>query len=117
MAPDYAQTPIGPGPAGGPLRPQRLPGWLEATELFLRLFLQICLGLFFCFMPWLSNLPDFPPWSWFRPLWDQNPLFLKFPALSVIAANGAVRGMLTGLGILNILFAFHDAIRHGTDKE
>ena len=90
--------------------PQRLPRWLEVTELYLRLLLQMCLGLFFCFSPW----PGSPPWL--HQLWDRNPLFLRFPALWIIAANGAVRGILSGLGLLNILFAFQDAIRHGTDK-
>jgi hypothetical protein len=49
--------------------------------------------------------------------WDQNPIFLQFPTLSNYAAHGAVRGLVSGLGLLNLWFAFRDAIRHGTEKE
>jgi hypothetical protein len=44
--------------------------------------------------------------------WDQNPLFAQFPQLSIYAANGAVRGLISGLGLLNLWIAFQDAIRH-----
>jgi len=37
-------------------------------------------------------------------------------SLSIYAANGAVRGLISGLGLLNLWIAFHDAIRHGTDS-
>jgi len=32
--------------------------------------------------------------------------------LSIYAANGAVRGIISGLGLLNIWIALQDAIRH-----
>jgi hypothetical protein len=48
--------------------------------------------------------------------WDQNPLFLQFPSLSTYAANGAVRGIVSGLGLLNLWIAFQDVVGHGTDE-
>jgi hypothetical protein len=80
--------------------PQRIPHWLERGELFLRVLLRMYIGLAICYAPWS------------RMFWDQNPLFLQFPNLSVWAANGAVRGIVSGLGLLNLWIAFHDAIRH-----
>jgi len=88
-----------------PPHPQRIPRWLERAELFLRVLLRMYIGLAVCYAPWS------------RMFWDQNPIFLQFPTLSVYAAHGAVRGLVTGLGLLNLWIAFHDAIRHGTDKE
>jgi len=44
--------------------------------------------------------------------WDQNPLFTHFPTLGVLASNGAVRGLISGLGLLNLWIAFRDAVRH-----
>jgi hypothetical protein len=44
--------------------------------------------------------------------WDQNPLFLQFPTLAGIAGNGAVRGIVSGLGLLNLWIALHDVLRH-----
>ena len=85
--------------------PQRIPRWLERAELFLRVLLRMYIGLAVCYAPWS------------RMFWDQNPIFLQFPTLSIYAANGAVRGLVSGLGLLNLWIAFHDAIRHGTDKQ
>lgn len=85
--------------------PQRIPRWLEKSELFLRVLLRMYIGLAVCYVPWSSMF------------WDQNPIFLQFPTLSIYAANGAVRGIVSGLGLLNLWIAFHDAIRHGTDKQ
>jgi len=79
---------------------QRIPRWLERAELFLRVLLRMYIGLAVCCAPW---------WHMF---WDQNPLFLQFPLLSSFAANGAVKGVVSGLGLLNLWIAFHDAVRH-----
>jgi hypothetical protein len=78
--------------------PQRIPRWLERIELLLRVMLRLYVGLMVCFAPWA---PAF---------WDQNPIFLRYPWLSVLAANGAVRGMVSGLGLLNLWIALHDII-------
>jgi hypothetical protein len=79
---------------------QRIPHWLVRTELYLRVLLRMYIGLAICYAPW-SQL-----------FWDQNPLFVQFPTLSIYAANGAVRGVISGLGLLNIWIAIQDAIRH-----
>jgi hypothetical protein len=49
---------------------------------------------------------------WTRIFWDQNPLFVRFPTLSAWAAHGAVRGIISGLGLLNLWIAFREAVRH-----
>lgn len=79
---------------------QRIPHWLVRTELYLRVLLRMYIGLAICYAPW-SQL-----------FWDQNPIFLQFPTLAIYAANGAVRGIISGLGLLNIWIAVQDAIRH-----
>jgi hypothetical protein len=80
--------------------PQRIPHWLERAELFLRVLLRMYIGIAVAYAPW-SHL-----------FWDQNPLFARFPTLAVYAANGAVRGLIMGLGLLNLWIAFRDAIQH-----
>ena len=77
-----------------------VPRWLERVELFLRVMLQMYIGLAICY------------WPWSRTFWDQNPIFLQFPWLGNIATAGAVRGLVSGLGLLNLWIAFQDAIRH-----
>jgi hypothetical protein len=104
---ESALDPLGLSPALLVMQghPQRIPRWLERAELFLRVLLRMYIGLAVCYAPW-SNM-----------FWDQNPIFLQFPTLSIYAANGAVRGLVSGLGLLNLWIAFHDAIRHGTEKQ
>jgi hypothetical protein len=106
-----------------PHPPQRIPRWLVRIEFFLRVILRICLGFTLCCAPW---------WDYLRPFWDksvlfelypelaalpmklwsQNPLFVNVHALGALAANGAVRGIVSGLGLLNLWIALKDAIRH-----
>jgi len=97
-------APAGLGPEPVPAQahahpPQRIPRWLERSELFLRVLLRMYIGLAVTVAPW---------WPMF---WDQNPLFVQFPTLSIYAAHGAVRGVVSGLGLLNLWIAFRDAIR------
>jgi hypothetical protein len=80
--------------------PHRVPRWLLRSELFIRVLLRLYLGLILCYIPW------------WRTLWDRNPLFIIFPTLAIYAASGAVRGMVSGLGLLNLWIAFQDAIHH-----
>jgi hypothetical protein len=80
--------------------PQRIPHWLVRTELYLRVLLRMYIGLAICYAPW-SQL-----------FWDQNPIFVQFPTVAIYAANGGVRGLISGLGLLNIWIAVQDAIRH-----
>jgi hypothetical protein len=79
--------------------PQRIPRWLERAELYLRVLLRMYIGLAVCYAPWSKMF------------WDQNPLFMHFPTLSIYAANGAVRGLVSGLGLLNLWIAFQDVLR------
>jgi hypothetical protein len=80
--------------------PHHVPRWLERVELFLRVMLRMYIGLAICYAPWSHTF------------WDQNPIFQTYPALSSFAASGAVRGIVSGLGLLNLWIAFQDAIRH-----
>ena len=79
--------------------PHRVPRWLERLELFLRVLLRMYIGLAICYAPWSHNF------------WDQNPIFLQSTALMDFVRLGAVRGIVSGLGLLNLWIAFQDAIR------
>jgi hypothetical protein len=85
--------------------PQRIPYWLQQAERFLRVIVRIYLGLLVCFAPW------------FPPAWDANPLFQPYPGLSHFIAYGAVRGVVSGLGLLNLWIALRDAMRNPADRD
>jgi hypothetical protein len=84
---------------------QRIPRWLERAELFIRVLLRMYIGIAVCYVPWS------------RMFWDQNPIFFHNPTLGSIAANGAVRGLVSGLGLLNLWIAFRDAMGKGREGE
>jgi hypothetical protein len=97
--------------------PLRIPRWLERAELFLRVLLRMYIGLAIFYVPWSGQIATYFPqvlnyFPWSRVIWDQNPLFAQFPTLSIYAANGAVRGLVSGLGLLNLWIAFNDALHH-----
>ena len=95
--------PDGPASATGEFHAEstpRVPRWLERLELVLRVMLVMYIGLIVCYAPW---------WPFF---WDKNPLFMQFPTLGAVAHHGAVRGIVSGLGLLNLWFAFQDAIHY-----
>ncbi len=100
-----SETPSDPAPAPEPdlpvveQPPHRVPRWLERVELFLRVMLRMYIGLAICYAPWSHNF------------WDQNPIFLQSTALADFVRLGAVRGIVSGLGLLNLWIAFQDAIR------
>jgi hypothetical protein len=89
-----------PAPQDAERLPHRIPRWLVRLELFLRVMLRMYIGLTVCCAPWVHSF------------WDQNPIFLQFPTLANIAMSGAVRGMVSGIGLLNLWIALQDAIRH-----
>jgi hypothetical protein len=89
---------VAAAPEPVPAVPQRIPRWLERFELLLRVMLRMYIGLAVCFAPW---------WPLF---WDQNPLFLQYPTLSSFATNGVVRGIVSGLGLLNLWIALEDVL-------
>ncbi len=86
-----------------PSAEQRIPRWLQQAERFLRVIVQIYIGLLVCLAPW------------FPPVWDANPLFAGSPTLESLVANGAFRGVISGLGLLNLWLALRD-ILHGPDQ-
>ena len=48
----------------------------------------------------------FAPWT---PLWDSNWLLQLWPALRGFLLSPFTRGAVTGLGLVNVLQALHDA--------
>lgn len=85
--------------------PQRIPYWLQQAERFLRVIVRIYLGLLVCFAPW------------YPPAWEANPLFSQSPGLLHFITLGAVRGIVSGLGLLNLWIALGDALHGSPDSD
>jgi hypothetical protein len=89
-----------PEPQPLPKLQQPAPVWLQRLELFLRVAVRLYLGIFVLVLPW---------WPRF---WDDNPLFHLLPPLGDFATHGAVRGVVSGFGLLNLWIAFHEAVHY-----
>lgn len=97
--------------------PERIPAWLVSSELYLRVFLLMFISMVIVIAPWSG---DIARWSgdllWFFPtlryLWEQNALIQYFPTISKYAATGAVRGVVSGLGLLNLWITLYSAFQH-----
>lgn len=103
-APDIPMQPSSTNLATTPSsEPQRIPRWLQHAERFLRVIVRIYIGLVVCLVPW------------FPPLWDANPLFAGSPTIESFITRGAVRGLVSGLGLLNLWLALRDVLQGPDD--
>jgi hypothetical protein len=73
--------------------------WLRRIGVLLFVFLCATLGVMLMILPW-------------RPEWSDNPLLLSYPALRSVVASGFVRGISTGLGVLNVWIGFWEAVQY-----
>ncbi|MCL6464159.1 MAG: hypothetical protein K6T49_06520 [Acidobacterium ailaaui] len=91
--------PAGPAPKPATREQQHAPVWMRRVDLFLRVVVRLYLGLLIVALPWTH-------------LWTENHLFHLVPLLAWITLNGAVRGIVSGLGLLNLWIAISDAIHY-----
>jgi hypothetical protein len=100
----FPQQAPAPNPEPLPNRRRRqssrqTPSWLLYLELSVRVVVRLYLGLVILVLPWTH-------------FWSDNRLFLLVPHLSSIAVSGITRGVISGLGLLNLWIALSDAIHH-----
>jgi len=76
--------------------------WLLRVGVLMFVFLCATIGVMLMILPW-------------RPEWGDNHLLLPYPTLRAIFASGFVRGVCTGLGVLNVWIGFWEAIQYRED--
>ena len=77
--------------------------WLRRIGVLLFVFLCATLGVMLMILPW-------------RPEWSDNPLLLPYPTLRAVVGSGFVRGLSTGLGVLNVWIGFWEAIQYREEE-
>jgi hypothetical protein len=73
--------------------------WLHRITVLMFVFVCAVVGVLLVILPW-------------RPEWTDNRLLLAYPALRTFVANGFVRGICSGLGLLDIWIGFWEAIHY-----
>ncbi len=93
-----AALPTLPGSAVGHHRTS-LDLWLHRITVLMFVFVCAVVGVLLVILPW-------------RPEWMDNRLLLAYPGLRAFVANGFVRGICSGLGLLDIWIGFWEAIHY-----
>jgi hypothetical protein len=76
------------------------PIWLQRLSLFVLVLFCVYLGVLVMVLPW-----------WTR-VWDQNMYIQAHPALAAVLQNGAVRGLISGVGLLDIWIGVSEAVHY-----
>ncbi len=108
-APPSAPSLPPPQPNAQPAPPQTSPEpqtgtvapiWLQRLSLFVLVLFCVYLGVLVTILPWWSRV------------WDNNLWFQSHPALAAVMHNGAVRGFISGLGLLDIWIGVSEAVNY-----
>jgi hypothetical protein len=76
------------------------PVWLQRLSLFVLVLFCVYLGVLVVVLPGGTRI------------WDRNEFILARPWLAAILHNGAVRGMISGLGLLDIWIGISEAVHY-----
>jgi len=99
-----------PSPAPGEPRPAEVapeaalsaiaPIWLQRVSLFVLVLFCVYLGVLVMILPWWPSV------------WDRNLFIQSRPALAAVLHNGAMRGFISGLGLLDIWIGISEAVHY-----
>lgn len=99
--PSSADAPPVPAPAAADEDTVTVaPIWLQRVSLFVLVLFCVYLGVLVMILPWWSRV------------WDHNEWVETRPALAAVLQNGAVRGLISGLGLLDIWIGISEAIHY-----
>ena len=80
--------------------PPPAPVWLQRVSLAVLVVFCLYLGLLIAVLPW------------WKALWDLNPLLLRHPELRAVLTKGPVRGLISGLGVLDLWIGLSELIHY-----
>ena len=85
-----------------PPRPVEAPApiWLQRLSLFILVLFCVYIGVFVTVIPWWKDL------------WDKNMFFATHPQLWAFLRQGPVRGVISGLGLLDIWIGISEAVNY-----
>ncbi len=76
------------------------PVWLQRLSLLVLVLFCVYLGVLVMVLPWWSRI------------WDHNAFIQARPTLRTLLHNGAVRGLISGLGLLDIWIGISEAVHY-----
>ncbi len=76
------------------------PIWLQRLSLCVLVLFCVYLGVLVLILPWSTRI------------WDHNQFINARPWLAAILHNGAVRGLISGIGLLDIWIGVSEAVHY-----
>ena len=76
------------------------PLWLQRISLFILVLFCVYLGILVAILPW-----------WTR-VWDDNLLIMSHPKIAQFLHIGAVKGIISGLGLLDVWIGISEAVHY-----
>jgi hypothetical protein len=77
--------------------------WLHRITVLMFVFVCAVVGVLLVILPW-------------RPEWTDNHLLMASPGFRAFVSNGFVRGICSGLGVLDIWIGFSEAMHYHEEK-
>ena len=102
--PPLREANTGPGPVATPSHES---GWTAPAPIWLQ---RVSLMVLVVFCLYLGGLLVYLPW--WKPMWDHNALLLDFPRLHHYLIQGPVRGMISGLGLLDLWIGLSEIVHY-----
>jgi len=100
LAVDRGTQPASGSAVAESIGPPAAPVWLQRLSLGVLVIFCLYLGLLIAVLPWW---PD---------MWDRNALLLRFPDLHALLIKGPVRGLVSGLGFLDLWIGISELIHY-----
>lgn len=94
-----------PAPGEGTAREDK--AWSTPAPIWLQ---RLSLGVLVVFCLYLGGLLVYLPW--WREMWDGNSLLLAFPRVHHYAIQGPVRGLVSGIGLLDLWIGISEIIHY-----
>ena len=75
------------------------PVWMQRANLVMKFLICVWMGMILSVLPWTQA-------------WTQNSLIMSLPKLRVIFAFDFVKGMVTGIGLIDIWIGIWEAVHY-----
>jgi hypothetical protein len=92
----------GPADAAPARVPHPLPLWLRRVMLFIFVAFAVEIGMFLVVVPWYDS----------GRLWSENSLLLHFPTIRAFLAQDFIRGLVSGIGLIDIWVGIWEAVHY-----
>ncbi len=76
------------------------PIWLQRMSLLVLVLFCLYLGGLLVYLPWWKDM------------WDHNGLLLGFPRLHHVLTQGPVRGLVSGIGLVDLWIGFSEIVHY-----